>query len=67
VRHVLNRDNVPAGVNPPGNDNIIHDVTEDPTTGHTTSAGGFGHPNCSAASTATATALPVSHPTGPNP
>jgi len=67
VRHALNLDNVPGGVNPPGNDNIIHDVTVDPATGHTTSAGGFGHPTCSEASTAIATALPASHPTGPTP
>jgi hypothetical protein len=67
TRHALNLDNVPAGVAGPGKDNIIHDVVEDPTTGHTKSAGGFGHPTCSAASTAIATALPATHPTGPTP
>jgi len=30
----------------PGSDNIIYDLTVDPVTGHTTSAGGFGHPVC---------------------
>ncbi len=65
VRHTLNLDNVPAGVAGPGKDNIIHDVTVDPATGHTTSKGGFGHATCSAESTKLATNLPTSHPTGP--
>src|SRR5262245_10364890 len=65
TRHTLNLDNVPAGVAGAGKDNIIHDVTVDPATGHTTSKGGFGHPTCSAESTKIANALPTSHPTGP--
>jgi uncharacterized protein GlcG (DUF336 family) len=65
VRHTLNLDNVPAGVAGPGKDNIIHDVTVDAETGHTTSKGGFGHPTCSAESTTMANNLPTSHPTGP--
>ena len=65
ARHTLNLDNVPAGVAGDGKDNIIHDVTVDPATGHTTSKGGFGHATCSADSTKIATALPTSHPTGP--
>ena len=64
TRHALNYDNVPAGVAGDGKDNIIHDVTVDPATGHTTSKGGFGHPTCSAESTKIANALPTSHPTG---
>ena len=66
TRHALNLDNVPAGVaGATGKDNIIHDVTVDPGTGHTTSKGGFGHPTCSAESTKLANALPTSHPAGP--
>ena len=67
TRHTLNLDSVPAGVAGDGKDNIIHDVTVDPATGHTTSKGGFGHPTCSAESTKIAEALPTSHPIGPNP
>lgn len=45
VRAALNLDNVPAGVAPGSTDNIIYDVTIN-TTGHSTSANGFGHPHC---------------------
>jgi uncharacterized protein GlcG (DUF336 family) len=45
VRHILNLDNVPAGVAPGGNDNIIFDIAPN-ATGHPVSAGGFGHPTC---------------------
>ena len=65
TRHTLNLDNVPAGVAGAGKDNIIHDVTVDPGTGHSVSKGGFGHPTCSAESTKIANALPTSHPPGP--
>jgi uncharacterized protein GlcG (DUF336 family) len=65
VRFALNLDNVPAGVSPTGDDNIIHDVTVDPETGHTVSAGGFGHPQCDASATGIAEDLPESHPVGP--
>ena len=65
TRHTLNLDNVPAGVAGDARDNIIHDVTVDATTGHTTSKSGFGHPTCSAESTKIANGLPGSHPTGP--
>ena len=64
TRHALNLDNVPAGVAGAGKDNIIHDVSVDPSTGHTTSKSGYGHPECSPASTKIANALPTSHPTG---
>ena len=67
VRHALNLDNVPGGVSPTGDDNIIHDVVVDPVTGHTVSAGGFGHPSCDATATAVANNLPVTHPVGPTP
>jgi len=45
VRHLLNLDNVPAGVAPGNTDNMIQDITND-ATGHPVSAGGFGHPKC---------------------
>jgi uncharacterized protein GlcG (DUF336 family) len=64
LRHALNLDNVPAGVAGPEKDNIIHDVTVDPGTGHTVSKGGFGHPTCSADATKIATELPKTHPPG---
>ena len=67
VRHALNLDNVPAGVSPTSDDNIIHDVTVDPATGHTVSAGGFGHPKCDATATSVANNLPKTHPVGPTP
>jgi uncharacterized protein GlcG (DUF336 family) len=64
VRFALNLDNVPAGVSPTGDDNIIHDVTVDSATGHTVSAGGFGHPECDATATGVAEDLPETHPVG---
>jgi uncharacterized protein GlcG (DUF336 family) len=67
VRHALNLDNVPAGVAGPGKDNIIHDLTVDPATGHTTSKSGWGHPACSADSTTIANGLPTSQPMGSAP
>jgi uncharacterized protein GlcG (DUF336 family) len=66
VRFALNLDNVPAGVSPTGDDNIIHDVTVDQATGHTVSEGGFGHPTCDATATGIAKNLPKSHPVGPS-
>jgi uncharacterized protein GlcG (DUF336 family) len=64
-RALLNLDNVPAGVSPTGDDNIIHDTTTDSATGHTVSAGGFGHPACDATATSVANNLPTTHPVGP--
>jgi hypothetical protein len=55
------------GVAGAAKDNIIHDVKVDAGTGHTVSAGGFGHAICSAESTKIAAALPTTHPTGPTP
>jgi uncharacterized protein GlcG (DUF336 family) len=66
TRHSLNLDNVPAGVGSGNTDNIIHDITPD-ANGHPVSAGGFGHPTCSTASTNVANALPSTHPVGPLP
>jgi uncharacterized protein GlcG (DUF336 family) len=59
VRDALGLDFVPAGVDD-GTDNIIHDITDG------VSAGGFGHPECSPASTSVANDLPTTHPIGAN-
>src|SRR2546430_10691621 len=66
VPHKLNLDNVPAGVSPTGDDNIIHDIAPD-AHGHPVSAGGFGHPDLGDFEKAVAAALPTKFPVGPNP
>jgi hypothetical protein len=69
VRHALNLDNVPAGVNPPGQgDNIVFDIAPNGT-GHNVSAGGWGHPECDSLGTAKgiSQALPTNFPLGPTP
>ena len=66
IRHALNLDNVPGGVSPTGDDNIVHDIVTN-ATGHPESPSGWGHPNLGAAEKAIAAALPVTHPVGPNP
>ncbi|HKW98202.1 MAG TPA: heme-binding protein [Bryobacteraceae bacterium] len=68
VRHVLNFDDVPAGVAgaKPGTDNIIFDIAQD-ANGHPVSAHGFGHPACDAGATTIGTGLPANFPVGPNP
>ena len=59
MRYNLGLDHVPAGVADGGkDDNIIYDFTNG------VSAGGFGHPECSAAATAIGRALPETHPIG---
>ena len=67
VRDALALDFVPAGVSPTGDDNIIFDTTVDATTGHTVSAGGFGHPECDPTGTAVGNNLPISNPVSPIP
>ncbi len=63
TRNTLNLDHVPAGVSPDASrkDNIVYDIT--PQTGQMpgVSASGWGHPACSAAATAIAAGLPVTH------
>jgi uncharacterized protein GlcG (DUF336 family) len=66
VRHALNLDNVPGGVSPTHDDNIVFDIAAD-SNGHPASASGWGHPSCGDASVSIANALPVTHPVGPNP
>ncbi len=63
TRDSLSLDNVPGGVGTPG-DNINYDTTVDPATGHTTSAGGFGHPACTEESTSVAAGFATTHPLG---
>jgi uncharacterized protein GlcG (DUF336 family) len=63
TRYFLMLDNVPAGVNPPGNDNIIYDMKAD-TNGHLGSASGFGHPECSKDATSIGQDLPTKFPIG---
>lgn len=62
MRPALNLDNVPAGV-AGGTDNMVFDIVGG--NGNFKSKGGFGHPECDAAATAVANALPISHPVGP--
>jgi uncharacterized protein GlcG (DUF336 family) len=66
IRHALNLDNVPGGVSPTHDDNIVFDITPD-AAGHPTSASGWGHPKCSDDAGTIAGNLPTSHPVGPNP
>ena len=60
TRNALNLDYVPMGVSgdPSRKDNIVYDVTPQPGQMPGLSAGGWGHPSCSAAATAIAAALP---------
>ena len=59
TRHSLNLDNVPAGISGDGArpDNIVYDITPQAGQMSGVSAGGWGHPTCSAAATAIAAAL----------
>ena len=66
IRHALNLDNVPAGVSPTHDDNIVHDISAD-ANGHLASAGGWGHPVCEPVALAIAQQLPTTHPIGPTP
>lgn len=62
VRHALNLDSVPAGVNPmDGNDNIVYDIVGG------VSASGWGHPECGGSEKGIAENFSVTHPTGPDP
>lgn len=54
TRFKLNLDNVPAGVSPTGDDNIIFDLTNP-----------FGHPTCGFGEEAEADTLPANFPIGP--
>lgn len=58
LRDALSLDNIPGGISPTGDDNIIYDIVNG------VSASGFGHPECADASTAIGIALPVDFPLG---
>ncbi len=58
LRDALGLDNVPSGVSASGDDNIIYDIEDG------ISAGGFGHPECSAEATDIGRNLPSSNPLG---
>lgn len=62
VRDAVKFDTLPGGVSPTKDDNIIHDISVDSKTGHSTSAGGWGHPECDAAAASIANELPSTHP-----
>jgi hypothetical protein len=61
TRHTLGLDFVPAGVSgdPARPDNIVYDITPQAGQMPGVSAGGWGHPECSAAATGIAAGLPV--------
>jgi len=63
TRFLLGLDHVPAGVSPPpAYDNIIYDLTG--VGADQVSASGFGHPTCTAGTTAVSAALPTDFPIG---
>lgn len=61
TRHKLKLDYVPAGVSGDTTrpDNIVYDITTQPGFAIGVSAGGWGHPACSATATSIAAGLPV--------
>ncbi len=63
TRNNLNLDFVPAGVSGDATrpDNIVYDITNPSGLGIGVSAGGWGHPACSAAATTAAGSLPIIH------
>lgn len=56
LRHKLGLDNVPAGIGPDNDDNIIYDITD------SVSASGWGHPVCSPEASIIAKGLPKTYP-----
>jgi hypothetical protein len=66
IPHALNLDNVPGGVSPTHDDNIVFDIAPD-SFGHPVSASGWGHPLTSPAALTISTNLPTTHPIGPTP
>jgi hypothetical protein len=61
VRNTLNLDYVPGGVSGDASrpDNIVYDITPQAGQMPGVSAGGWGHPECSAAATGIAAGLPI--------
>lgn len=60
VRDALGLDNVPAGVSPTGDDNIVFDIEDG------VSAGGWGQPTCGLGEVEIAAELPAAFPVGAN-
>lgn len=60
VRDALGLDNVPAGVSPTGDDNIVFDIADG------VSAGGWGQPTCGLGEVEIAAELPEAFPIGAN-
>jgi uncharacterized protein GlcG (DUF336 family) len=58
VRHGLNLDNIPGGMSPTKDDNIVYDITGGG------SVSGWGHPTCTQAATDIGKALVKTHPIG---
>jgi uncharacterized protein GlcG (DUF336 family) len=66
TRDILGLDNIPGGVSPTGDDNIVYDISADDS-GNWVSAGGWGHPACADAATTIGNDLVNSNPVGANP
>ena len=66
VRHLLNLDNVPAGVSATGDDNAVYDIVTDEN-GNPVSPSGWGHPDCGLGEKPISDDLPTTHPVGPAP
>jgi hypothetical protein len=64
TRHTLNFDHLPGGVSGDATrqDNIVYDITPQAGQQEGVSAGGWGHPQCSATATSLAASLPVTRP-----
>jgi|GEM_PF-100711 len=65
VRDALGLDNVPRGVSPSGDDNIVFDIQVDKN-GQRVSASGWGQPTCGLDEEKIVAGLPKSFPIGPN-
>ena len=63
LRDALDLDNIPGGVSPTGDDNIVFDIAHDDN-GHQKSTGGWGHPLCAESALFIAEELPTTHPVG---
>lgn len=58
LRHNLDLDEIPGGVSPTGDDNIVYDISNNG------SASGWGHPECTSGTSEVAQSLPNTHPVG---
>jgi len=58
LRDKLKLDNLPEGVSPTGDDNIVYDISNG------NSESGWGHPECGPSTTEVANSLPANYPVG---